>query len=112
MSTYITEQDERKEIRRNTFDGNVSFPAEDLVFFSAFHEFLQTRHEIGRPCHGSTVWRHIAMMDCAVPVSEVVPKNKQNTGADGAFTLPSGDKTHWMLDKGLLKHRQREEGCL
>lgn len=56
------------------------------------------------------LWRHLAVMDCAVPVSEVVPKNKQNTGADGGFTLPSSDKTHWMLDKGLLK--QTEEGCL
>lgn len=94
------------------FDGNVSSPIEDMISFSAFHEFLQTRHEICRPCHDSTVWRQLAVMDCAVPVSEVVPKNKQNTGADGAFTLPSSDKTHWMLDKGLLKHRQTAEGCV
>lgn len=51
----------------------------DLLFFSAFHEFLQTRHEISRPCQCSSVWRQPAVMDCAVPVPEVVPKTITKT---------------------------------
>lgn len=47
------------------------------IFFTAVHEFLH--HEISRPCQCSSVWRQPAVMDCAVPLSEVVPKTITKT---------------------------------
>lgn len=76
MFTFITEQDKKRGERyeRKHLIYLASILSEDSGISSHRSCVLQARQGISRPCLCSSEWRQSAVMECAVPVSEVVPK--------------------------------------
>lgn len=83
-----------------------SVPRND--FFPALDEFSQTRHVLSRPCHRSSLWRQpAAMMDCAVPASEVDPKTINTPERTARLRYRAAIRRTRRLIRVCYKHRHR-----